>query len=434
MSEPIGRVPPHSKRYERAMISALVGSEDAWDLTRGMLAPEDFWHADYRAIYEHAVHIGGASRHPDMLALAERFHADPRTAYLEPIMTEATNAEPLAAYRAVELAKDLRKLSRRRRVLTACMSLTGSGYDASVETDEWLARAEADVFAALQDDAVTSGPQRIDMRAAVKRLEKRSAVRESGGARGLLSTIPAIDAMTQGFGDGHLWVVGGRPGEGKTALAQQIASAAADRNEPGIVFSLEMPNDELVDRAFAAQGVPLQALRAGALSQWHWDRIAVSVGRMDAWPLYIDDTPGITLAALSSATKLAVRRHGIRWVIIDYLQLMRSGIRRKGENREQEVAEISKGLKELAKLCKLPIIVLSQFNREADGVRPKKSHFRESGAIEQDADGCILIWNEKVLEGVRTTLIVDKNRHGPCGDVRVMFDGPSCTFTQSDEQ
>jgi replicative DNA helicase len=424
------RVPPHSRRFEEAMIAAILSSEDAWDLTRGMIGKDDFYVNALAEIYDAAAFVAGPSRAPDTLMVTEALMAKNRPDLVE-VMLAATSGHPLADMRAVELAKDLRVLTRRRRVLRAVNELGAAGYDASIDSREYLSSAESAIFAALQDDAVTSGPQRVDPAGAVKRYQQRADAARSGITSGLSSTIPLIDGMTQGFGDGHVWCIAGRPGDGKTVLAQQIASAASAARKAGLVASLEMPKGELEDRAVASVGgVPLTSLRSGLLGQWHWDRIAHAAGEMDQWPLYIDDTPGITLAAFASTVKLMVRRHGIRYAVIDYLQLMRSGARRKGENREQEVAEISKGLKELAKLCNIPIIILSQLNREADGTRPKLSHLRESGAIEQDCDGVILIWRQKN----KTTLINAKNRHGPTGDVDVEFDGPTCTFAQSEHQ
>ena len=424
--------PPSSLRAERATMAALVDSADAWDITRGMLERDDFYDRSMQAAYDAAVFVSGPNRAPDLLAVTERLGVLGQHDACAALLA-ATGEHPLASSRAVDLAKDLRRLSRRRRVLRAVLELSASGYNAAIDSDEWLRSAEASVFDALQDSSATSGPQRISAVDAVKRYEARALASKGGQRLGLPSTIDGIDDLTQGFGDGHLWIIGGRPGEGKTAFAQQIATAAARRGEPGLIFSLEMPSDELVDRAFASRNLPLSALRSGRLSQWHWDSIMRAAAEVDPWPLYIDDTPGITLAALSSAAKLAVRRWGVRWLVIDYLQLMRSGTRRKGENREQEVSEISKGLKELAKTLRLPIIALSQFNRGTEDRKDRKpniSDFRESGSIEQDADGAILIWRQPT----HTTLIIGKNRHGPQGEVRVEFDGPSTSFRQSEDQ
>jgi replicative DNA helicase len=426
------RVPPHSMRYEAAYLAAVLGSPDAWDMTRGAVNADDFYAEVHRAIYEAAVAVSGPSRTPDTLSVSERLDATGRGDCIE-IMLAATNAHPLAEHKALELATDLRKLSRRRKVLQACMALTSQGYDAKVPTDEYLASAEGALFSALQDDHVTSGPQRIDPRAAIKRYEARAAARSDGKTLGLSTTIPLLDEWTVGLGDGHLWFVGGRPGKGKTALAQQIATAACRRGEPGLVFSLEMPLDEVVDRSVSSvSGVSSTVLRSGLLSQWNWTCVAKAAAEMDQWPLYVEDTPGLTLAAISSSAKLASRRWGIRWMIIDYLQLM-GAERRKGDNREQEVAAITKGLKSLAKQLGIPIICLSQLNRNLEDrgdQRPKLSDFRESGSIEQDADGAILIWRRKN----DTVLCLDKHRHGPTGEVVVEFNGPTTTFVQSDNQ
>jgi replicative DNA helicase len=428
----IGRVPPNSPRLERAMISALVGGGDAWDLTRGAIDRGDFWTDDHGVIYEACVVAAGTNRSPDLTAVMARLDAIQRPDLVERVL-DITNAEPLAESRAVELARDLRKLTRRRRVIRACMEATSTGYSADVDTDEWLAATEASVFAALQDDSVTSGPRRMSMSNAIKVLERR-AVAYTSGRKDLVDTgIEILDGWLK-MSPGDLVIIGGRPGEGKTALAQQIADRACERGIPGLVFSMEMPEEQLVDRKIAARGrLPLSDLRRGALSQWHWERIAPVAAELDPWPLYIDDTPAISIGALSSAVKLAVRRWGIKFVIVDYVQLMRAGARRKGESREQEVATISGGLKATAMSCGVPVIALAQFNRgpeqRGDG-RPRKSDFRESGALEQDADAAILIWRN----GSTTTLILDKNRFGPTGDVAVTFDGSRTMFEQAAQQ
>jgi replicative DNA helicase len=426
------RVPPHSMRYEAAYLAAVLGSPDAWDMTRGAVNADDFYAEVHRAIYEAAVAVSGPYRTPDTLSVSERLDATGRGDCIE-IMLAATNAHPLAEHKALELATDLRKLSRRRKVLQACMALASQGYDAKVPTDEYLASAEGALFSALQDDHATGGLRRIDMAAAIDRYKKRAMAAAEGLTLGLSSTIPLLDEWTTGLGDGHLWFIGGRPGKGKTALAQQIAIAACRKGIPGLVFSLEMPLDEVVDRSVSSiTGISATTLRSGRLSEWHWSRLGMAAAEMDGWQLYVEDAAGVTLATIASKAKLAIRKCGIRWMIIDYLQLM-GAERRKGDNREQEVAAITKGLKNLAKQLGIPIICLSQLNRNLEDrgdQRPKLSDFRESGSIEQDADGAILIWRRKN----DTVLCLDKHRHGPTGEVVVEFNGPTTTFVQSDNQ
>jgi replicative DNA helicase len=426
------RVPPNSARLERAMIAALVSGGDAWDLTRNMVEREDFYAAVWQEVYDACVFVAGPNRTPDLTQVMARLDAMNRSDLVERVL-DATNAEPMADARAVEIARDLRRLTRRRRVLLACMSAIATGYSADVATDDWIANTEAAVFSALQDDSIHSGPRRISMHDAMERFKVRAQSYKAGLASSIDTGIPLIDEWLR-MSPGDLVIIGGRPGEGKTALAQQIADRAVSRGIPGLTFSMEMPEEQLVDRKFAARAcLPLTDLRRGALSEWHWDRIAPVAAELDKWPLYIDDTPSISIAALQSAVKLAVRRWGIKFVIVDYVQLMRAGARRKGESREQEVAAISGGLKAIAMEAKVPVIALAQFNRgpeqRGDG-RPKKSDFRESGALEQDADAALLIWRQKD----KSTLILDKNRFGPTGDVAVEFHGARTMFVQSERQ
>jgi replicative DNA helicase len=248
---------------------------------------------------------------------------------------------------------------------------------------------------------------------------------------GLPTGFDRLDKMTAGMHPGDLIIIAGRPGMGKTSFALNIAiNACRMRKSPIVVFSLEMPKEQLANRLLCSEArVDAGKLRTGYLGRDDWPKLTQAAGNLSDLPFWLDDTPGLTLMELRAKTRRLKAEHGLGLIVIDYLQLMRAGT--KTDSREQEISEISRSLKGMAKELELPVIALSQLNRGVESrgnkdKRPQLSDLRESGAIEQDADTIMFIYRDEVYNPESTEknvaeIIVGKQRAGPTGTVRCMF-------------
>jgi replicative DNA helicase len=318
----------------------------------------------------------------------------------------------------------------------ACHEGAANGYDASTETADYLDRTQAAVFEAAREVDGRSGPQRF---AALipDVVEDIQAAKSAGGITGLPTGLRKLDLMTTGFHPGEFIVIAGRPGMGKTAVATCAAVyASVELRRPSLIFSLEMPSKQIVARALATYGkIDLKRMRSGGLVR---DDAAKLIGAADALsraPIIVDDTPAITLMQLRArARRVRAKEGDLAVVVVDYIQLMRSGMGR--ESREIEVGDISRGLKVLSKELECPVVALAQLNRECEkrqDKRPMLSDLRESGAIEQDADAVVFVYRDEVYDknspdrGI-AELILSKQRNGATGTARVRFWGEWTRF------
>ncbi|MBC7760216.1 MAG: replicative DNA helicase, partial [Candidatus Saccharibacteria bacterium] len=322
-----------------------------------------------------------------------------------------------------------------RRLVEAGTRIAQMGYAAEGEVLDLVNTAQAEIY------AVTGGTQTEDyvpltdaVTAAIEEIE--AAKLKDGQMSGVPTGFADLDELTNGFHGGQLIIVAARPALGKSTLALDFArSASIHHNMPSIFFSLEMGRSEIAMRLLAAEAsVPLQSMREGTVEARDWTTIAATRGRINDAPLYIDDSPNMTLVEIRAKCRRLKQRVGLKMVIIDYLQLMTSG--KKVESRQQEVSEFSRALKLLAKELQVPVIALSQLNRgpeqRADKM-PAISDLRESGSLEQDADMVILLHRESAYEkdnprAGEADLIVAKHRNGPTRTVTVAFHGHYSRF------
>jgi replicative DNA helicase len=326
-----------------------------------------------------------------------------------------------------------------RHVIELTQEFTGRGYDAGENYGELLDDLEASVLAIRDGHAARDGEKdlRASVLAAVEKIEMM--IESKGAVLGLPTGFRDFDRSTGGLTGGQMVVIAARPGMGKTSFAMNIAeNVACDQGKPVGVFSLEMGTDELVQRLlFSRARVDASRVRKGILSKGDMPRLMHASDELAKARLLIDDTPGISILELRAKARRMQRKHGIEMIVVDYLQLMRSTSKKAAENRQVEVSEISAGLKGLAKELGIPLIVLAQLNRNAEGRAggiPKLADLRESGSIEQDADIVGLLYREdyyaedederKELEG-QSTLIVAKHRNGPVGEIPLTFQ-PGC--------
>ncbi|MBX6334809.1 replicative DNA helicase, partial [Candidatus Saccharibacteria bacterium] len=346
-------------------------------------------------------------------------------------LTELTNFVPTAAH-VEQYADIVAQKAVRRRLIAASQDLTNLGYDETKQIKELIEEAESRLFEVSQqhvkqtlvslETILTESFDRLD-----------DLHRDKGKVRGIPSGYRDLDDMLAGFQKSDLIIIAARPAMGKTALVLNLAhNIAIQAKEPVLMFSLEMSKEQLVDRLLSMEsGVDAWALRTGNLTDADFEKIGQAMGTLSEAKIYIDDTPGLTVSDLRTKARRAAHQHGVGIIIVDYLQLMSGGSRFSGsDNRVQEISEISRGLKLIARELGVPVIALSQLSRSVENRHPQipqLADLRESGSIEQDADIVAFIYREDYYNPETEnknimSLLIRKHRNGPTGDVHLYFD------------
>ncbi len=427
------KVPPHATEAERAVLGSILAKPSILQAVTEFIQPEDFYVEAHARIFETMLELNAQGQPVDQVTLRERLRDK---GLLEAVggdeyLLQLTDVLP-AVEHAVPYARLVHEKAVVRRTMAVCQSIAARGYGDYGTLGEFLDQAEKELF------EVTShrGGQRYEL---VKQVLSRVVqhLRDVQGRgediTGLPTGFSRLDQLTTGLHPGELVIVAGRPGMGKTAFALNVAVNACQRSgRPVLIFSLEMAKEELVRRIVASEGrIDGIKLRTGKVSRQDWARLLDAAGKMDQMPLAIDDTPGISVLEIrAKARRYKAEHKDLGLIVVDYLQLAKSGSR--NETREQEISEISRSLKGLAKELSVPVIALSQLNRGVESrsvkdKRPQLSDLRESGAIEQDADTILFVYREEVYrrddESVRgiAEIIIGKQRAGPTGTVRVRF-------------
>jgi replicative DNA helicase len=395
------------------------------------LTPEDFYSEAHSRIYECMVGLFGAGQPVDLVTLRERLslgnklHAVGGDEYLFSL----TNTIPTVANIEAH-AKIVREKAVIRRLIQACHETSAIGYGDYGSMEDFLDQAERAIFAVAKHRLRSPYEHITDV--VVRCFEGITRAAElKQHITGLPTGFERLDKMTAGMHPGDLIIIAGRPGMGKTAFALNVAmNAARLRKKTAVVFSLEMPKEQLANRLLCSEAkVDAGKLRTGYLSRDDWPKLTAAAGTLSDLPIFLDDTPGLTLMELRAKTRRLKSDHDLGLIVIDYLQLMRAGT--KTDSREQEISEISRSLKGMAKELGLPVIALSQLNRGVESrgnkdKRPQLSDLRESGAIEQDADTIMFIYRDEVYNQESTEkgvaeIIIGKQRAGPTGTVKCMF-------------
>jgi replicative DNA helicase len=419
------RVPPHSLEAERAVLGGVLLQNGVLDSVLEIVKPEDFYSEGNARIFEMMLELHRASTPIDTITLRANL------ARANKLTDTIPTLENIKSHATI-----IRDKSLVRRMITACHSVAAKGYGDYGETQEFLDFSEKVVFdvANIQIRSTVVPLSQIVLSAFQQISEMARAGKRIAG---LPTGFNRLDQMTAGMHPGDLIIVAGRPGMGKTSFALNVGiNACHSANTPGnkkcavAVFSLEMPKDQLVKRMLCSEArVDASRMRTGQLSREDWPQLAQAAGMLSDLPVFIDDTAGLTLMELRSKARRLSSEHGLGLLIIDYLQLMRAGT--KTDSREQEISEISRSLKGLAKELSIPIIALSQLNRGVESrgnkdKRPQLSDLRESGAIEQDADTIWFVYRDEVYnkesldQGV-AEIIIGKQRAGPTGTCKVRF-------------
>ena len=447
----MSRVPPNDDAAEKAVL-ALIFQNNALDLVRDKLAPEHFYHAWNRWIYEACISLDAAGKPVDQATLmgwlADRGKLqDFRPDDLNDLMFRVAYVSHLDTYVTSIVDK-----SRVRRVIECGHKIVAEGYGDIGEPQEWIGGKEQELYR-LAHTEETNGPAHI-FQALNEAFVELDKLHTSGGVSGHRSGITDLDRLTGGFQPGELIIVAGRPGMGKSSLATSMAESMASATEAkaAMIFSLEMPRKQVVLRmACADSSVNMNHLRRNEVKPEDWSRLTASVSRMTKLPVWVDDTSAIRpldIRARVRRKQAELKRKGLRlgMVAIDYVQLCNGTDAGKNAPREQQISYVSRAMKTLAKECEVPVIALAQLNRAVemrDDKRPILSDLRESGQLEQDADCILMVYRHEYYKpehdraaGI-AELICVKQRSGDTGMVPVKFDAKYTRFgnlTKDDAQ
>lgn len=430
MNEMIDRVPPHNNEAEQSVIGAIFLEPQALITAAEVLLAEDFYRVAHQKIFNTMLVLSDRGQAIDVVTVTEELSA---TKELENVggisyLTEIASSVPTAA-NIFHYAKIVEEKALLRRLIRVATTIVEDGFSREDEVEILLAEAEKKMMEV--SSRKNSGDFKHIKDVLVQTYENIELLHtQKGEVTGIPSGFTDLDKMTAGFQRNDLIIVAARPSVGKTAFALNVAQNVATKaNENVAIFSLEMGADQLVMRMLCAEGnIDSQVLRTGSLQTEDWRKLIMAMGSLSKAGIFIDDAAGLRVNEIRSKCRRLKQEHGLGMIIIDYLQLI-SGSGRPGENRQQEVSDISRSLKGIARELEVPVIALSQLSRgveQRQDKRPMLSDLRESGSIEQDADIVSFLYrddyydkeseNENMIE-----IIIAKQRNGPTGTVTLAF-------------
>lgn len=453
-----GKVPPQSVELEESVLGALMIEKDAFTVVADILKPECFYKEAHEKIFRAILSLASREDPVDLYTVTEEMHKEGTlddvggAYYLATLTAKVVSAAHLEYHARIIAQKYIA-----RELIRVTTDVQTKAFDEKIDVDELLQEAEGQVFEISQRN-MKRDVQQIDpvIRTAIKRIQAAAARKE--GFSGLPSGFHALDKVTSGWQKSDLVIIAARPAMGKTAFVlSMVKNMAVDYKIPCAVFSLEMSDVQLVNRLIVnVCQITADKIKNGRLEDYEWKQLDVKIKELEGAPIYIDDSPSLSILELRTKARRLVREHGVQIIVIDYLQLMNA----QGMtvyNREQEVSTISRSLKGLAKELDIPVIALSQLNRNsesrgasgngnsADGKKPQLSDLRESGAIEQDADMVCFIHRPeyyKIYEDPNTgkdlrglaQIIIAKHRNGATCDVDLRFKGEYARFMNENEE
>lgn len=418
------KLPPQNIEAEQSLLGALLIDKDSVIKIAEILSPTHFYRSEQHGrIYEAIVDLYDKREPIDLVTVTEKLKQNEALALVggSAYLTTLVNTVPTSAH-IEHYARIIKEHAIRRSMIAQATKLIEAAYDESTPVEQLLENAEQGVFSLSQDNVKRDFvPLKDLLTVSFDRLDELQ--KTSGKLRGVPTGFKDLDNKLAGFQQSNLIIFAARPGQGKTSFVLNVAEyVAVKANMPVGIFSLEMSQEELVDRIIVSKAeIDAWKLKTGKLDDTDFDRISAAYGELAEAPLFIDDTPGLTLAEIRTKARRLQMEHGLKLLIVDYLQLIHG---RNQENRVQEVSEISQGLKNLARELKIPVLAVSQLSRavEQRGTRrPQLADLRESGAIEQDADVVMFIYREDPDNMKDTTLDVQKHRNGSTGEIKLMF-------------
>lgn len=446
-----GRIMPQAQDVEEAVLGALMLEKDAYTTVCDILKPESFYEPRHQVIYEAIQTLGAQQKPIDMFSVVEQLRLNGTLDKAGgPITISDLTGRVLSGAHVEYHARIVAQKYLARELIRFAANIENQAFDESNDVDDLLQEAEGKLFEISQRN-VKKDVTQIDpvIQQAISQIE--AAANRASGLSGLESGYHKLDQLTSGWQNSDLIIIAARPAMGKTAFVLSMAkNMSVNYNTPVAIFSLEMSNLQLVNRLISnVCELESQKIKSGQLTNQEWDQLMKRVKRLYSAPLYIDDTPSLSIFELRTKARRLVREHQVKFIIIDYLQLMNASGMKFG-SREQEVSMISRSLKQLAKELDIPIVALSQLNRSVesrqgtDGKRPQLSDLRESGAIEQDADIVCFIHrpeyytkSDQDAEGhdIRglAEFIVAKHRSGSVDDVKLRFRARFARFENWDD-
>lgn len=428
------RVPPHSQEAEQSVLGALLLDKDAIIAVAEFLSADDFYDERHKDIYKAIISLYEDRSPVDVLTVSEKLKSqkDLKKVGGASYLTDIANKVPTAAH-VEHYGRIVKDLALKRSLMQAATKLVEASLDESISSADLMDKAESEVFSLSQRNVKKAFRAIKDVLAeSFDRLDELN--KQGEGLRGVATGFPDLDSATAGLQKGNLVILAARPGVGKTTLAMNIAQYAAINDKKNVgFFSLEMSVEELTDRlSVNVADIDAWRLKTGKLTEEEFTKLSMAYGVLAEAPIYIDDTPALSVLEMRTKARRLQVEHGLDLVIVDYLQLARS---RNLENRVQEVSEISQGLKNLARELKVPVIALSQLSRgvEARNVKkPQLSDLRESGSIEQDADIVMFLWKEEDDNNEKIMLDIAKHRNGPLSSIPLFFKGDRIKFYPRD--
>jgi replicative DNA helicase len=424
------RVPPHSLDAEISVLGALLLDKDAIVSVAEFLSPSHFYDDRHEEIYESIIQLYEQRIPIDVLTVSEQLKKRKSlkkvggVAYLANLVNHVPTAAHVDHY-----GKIVKDQATKRLLMTASAKLVELSMDDGLAAEELLDKAESEIFSLTQKQISKSFTHiKSALADSFDRLDELH--KQDSSLRGVPTGFADLDNLLAGFQRSNLIILAARPGVGKTSLALNIMQhLAVAAKRPVGMFSLEMSKEELVDRLLVAQAdIDAWKLKTGKLAEDDFTALSNAMGELAESPIYIDDTPGLTILEMRTKARRLQVEHGIELLVVDYLQLAKS---RNLENRVQEVSEISQGLKNIARELKIPVLALSQLSRAVEqrgSKRPQLSDLRDSGSIEQDADVVMFLYRDDDENPENMTLDISKHRNGPLGDVKFFFKGDRIRF------
>ena len=431
-----GRVIPNNLEAEQSVLGGMLLSQEAVADVLEVVSAVDFYTPKHELIFDAVVTLFGRGEPTDVIAVTDYLNKQGSLLkaggadYLHSLTSFVPTAANASYYGKIVSDKAIL-----RRLIEAGTRIAQAGFESQGEVEELVNQAQSEIFNVANQSAKEDYVGLSDsLEVAIRDIEL--AQNRGGEMTGIPTGFTNLDSFTHGLHPGQLVIVAARPAVGKSTFALDLARhAAVKQNQATIFFSLEMGRSEIAMRMLSAQSsIYLQSMRKGTMTEGDWAKLAAVRGEINDAPLYIDDSPNMSLVEIREKCRRLAQQVDLKMVVIDYIQLMTSG--KKVESRQQEVSEFSRALKLLAKELNIPVIALSQLNRQAEQAkdkRPELSHLRESGSLEQDADVVVLLHREGIFEkdhprAGEADLILAKQRNGPTGTVTVAFQGQYSRF------
>lgn len=453
----LGRQQPQAVDFEEVVIGACLIEQEAFGQVADILKPASFYDTKHKLIFEAIQSLSGENKPIDILTVTEQLRKNGTLEDAGGALYVAELSNKVVSSAHIEYhAKVIAQKALARELITYASKIQEGAFDEGQDIDELMQKAEGRLFE-LSKTNIKKDFTQIDpvLAEAYKGIEKAAA--NADGISGISSGFYKLDEITNGWQPSDLIIIAARPAMGKTAFVLSMAkNIAVDNRQPVAMFSLEMSNVQLVNRLIVnVCEITGEKIRSGKLAPYEWQQLDIKINEMYGAPFYVDDTPSLSVFELRTKARRLVREHGVKLILIDYLQLMNaSGM--SYNSRQEEVSTISRSLKALAKELNIPIIALSQLNRgietriasadsdeKKDAHRPQLSDLRESGAIEQDADMVCLIHRPEYYNILKDAyghslkgtaeIIIAKHRNGKTGDVRLKFVGEYARFANLDD-